>query len=86
MMNWYEWETQEDFDLWHEALCDQLGYPIVSVNQATGEPDESAAMTTAYTTSREVEGKIIADVEEKYAEGLTLTDLRPALRVFSDEA
>ena len=85
-MKWYEWETQKDFDAWHSALCTELNYPIVSVNQATGEPDESAAMTTSYTTSREIEGKIIADVEEEYAEGLTLTDLRPPIRVFSDEA
>lgn len=85
-MNWYEWETQEEFDLWHQALCQELGYPIISVNQATGEPDESAAMTTSYTTSRLIEGKVIADVEDQYAEGLTATELRPPIRVFSDEA
>jgi hypothetical protein len=85
-MNWYEWNSQSDFDAWHEALCKQLGYPLVSINQATGEPDESAAMTTSYTTSREVEGKVIADVEDQYAEGLTLTALRPPQRVVSDEA
>jgi len=85
-MNWYEWKSQADFDAWHDALCQQLGYPLVSINQATGEPDESAAMTISYTTSREVEGKVIADVEDQYAEGLTLTALRPPLRVFGNEA
>jgi len=85
-MNWYEWETQADFDSWHSDLCDRLGYPIVSANQATGEPDETAAMTISYTTSREVEGKIIADVEDEHSEGLTPTGLRPALRMLSDEA
>jgi hypothetical protein len=85
-MNWYEWDSQEAFDAWHEALCQELGYPLISINQATGEPDESAAMTTSYTTSREVDGKIIADVEAEYAEGLTPTELRPPIRIFSDEA
>lgn len=85
-MNWYEWATQQDFDAWHEALCQQLGYPLVSINQATGMPDESAAMTTAYTTSQEVAGKVIADVEDQYADGLTITALRPPLRVFGNEA
>jgi hypothetical protein len=81
-MNWYEWETQADFDSWHSDLCDRLGYPIVSANQATGELDESAAMTISYTTSQEVEGKIIADVEDEYSEGLTPTDLRPKIKDF----
>ena len=85
-MQWYEWETQADFNGWHEALCQRLGSPLVSINQATGEPDESAAMTTSYTTSQAIAGKIIADVEDQYAEGLTATALRPALRVFTDEA
>jgi hypothetical protein len=85
-MNWYEWQTQADFDSWHSDLCDRLGYPRVSANQATGELDESAAMTISYTTSQEVEGKIIADVQDEYLEGLTSTDLRPALRMLGDEA
>jgi hypothetical protein len=85
-MQWYEWNSQADFDTWHEALCQRLGYPLVSINQATGQPDESAAMTTSYTTSQTVEGKVIADVEDQYSEGLTATALRPPLRVISDEA
>ena len=76
-MKWYEWVTQADFDAWHADLCQQLGYPIVSINQATGDPDPDAAMTTAYTTSQEVAGKVIADVEDKYSDGLTPTELRP---------
>jgi hypothetical protein len=80
-MRWYEWETQADFDAWHANLCQQLEYPIISMNQATGEPDPDAAMTTAYTTSQAVDGKIIADVEDQYADGLTLTELRPPVRL-----
>lgn len=80
MMKYYEWATQADFDAWHANLCQQLGYPIISMNQATGEPDPDAAMTTAYTTSQAVSGKVIADVEDQYADGLTLTELRPPAR------
>lgn len=78
-MNWYEWNTLEEFDIWHNALCIQLGYPLVSVNQLTGEPDYDAAKTTKYTTALEINNKIIATVEEQYANGLTVSLLRPPI-------
>jgi myosin-crossreactive antigen len=81
---WYEWNTQADFDTWHNALCLQLGYPLTGVNQATGLPDEEAAKTSSYTSSKLVGDKIIAMVEIEYADGLTPTDLRPAS--FDDES
>lgn len=73
---WYEWNSQADFDNWHNTLSAELGYPLTGVNQATGLPDESAAKTTEYTKCFEVEGKFIAMVEEQYADGLVATDLR----------
>lgn len=73
---WYQWDTKVDFDIWHSALCAELGYPLTGVNQATGLPDESAAKTTEYTKCFEVEGKFIAIVEDQYADGLQATDLR----------
>jgi len=76
LVNWYEWNTREDFDLWHDALCESLGYPIIGSNQATGQPDPSAQMTIAYTQAIEVEGKWIATVEAEHADGLIKTDLR----------
>ncbi len=76
-MNWYEWNTRADFDLWHNALCESLGYPLIGTNQATGEPDPTAQMTVAYTQAIEIEGKFIASVEAEHAQGLTETVLRP---------
>ena len=76
LMNYYEWNTRADFDLWHDALCQSLGYPIIGTNQATGEPDPTAQMTVAYTEAIEVEGKWIATVEAEHADGLIQTDLR----------
>lgn len=81
-MNLYEWNTQEEFDTWHNALCKQLGYPIPSINQLTGEVDLDAQTTNTYTNCIEVDGKIIAKVEEQYADGLTLTELKPPLPPF----
>lgn len=69
-MKWYQWNTQTDFNNWHTVLNTQLGYP----NEATG--------TIQYTEAREVEGKWIALVDDEYADGLTLSDLRPPVRVF----
>ena len=76
-MNWYEWNTQADFDTWHDALCDELGYPLTPVNQKTGLPDEDAQKTIAYTRSILIGDKAIAQVDDEYADGLTITDLRP---------
>lgn len=76
MWNWYEWDSIEEFNAWHDALCVTLGYPLDSYNQATGEIDPEAAKTTAYTSPSFVAGKIIATVEDEHSEGLTLTELR----------
>lgn len=73
---WYEWNTKEDFDNWHNTLCSELGYPLTPVNQATGAPDENAQKTIAYTNVFEVAGKWIALVEPDYADNLILTELR----------
>jgi hypothetical protein len=74
---WYEWNTEEDFDIWHNALCADLGYPITGFNQATGLLDETAQKTEAYTQAFEVKDKWIAWVADEYASDLEATDLRP---------
>ncbi len=74
--NWYEWDSLQAFDLWHEAKIEELNLPEPSVNQATGEIDVTVQRTEAYTTPHEVEGKIIAIVEDEHAEGLIKTNLR----------
>ena len=63
-MNWYEFDTRELFDTWHAKLNAKLGYP----NTETG--------TLEYTQAYEIEGKWISYIDDIYAEGLTLTDLR----------
>ena len=73
---WYEWNTKEEFDLWHNALCEQLNYPLINTNQATGLPDETAQKTIAYTQFFEVNNKFIAWVDSEYSEGLVETHLR----------
>jgi hypothetical protein len=71
----YEWNSVEDFNTWHDALCLELGYPLIGINAATGLPDETKPMTTEYTRAIEVENKWIAEVEIQHAQGLTPTDL-----------
>ena len=73
---WYEWESLESFNAWHDALCLTLGYPIYSINQQTGEIDLDAQPTVAYTLAYEVDGKWIARVGKDYSEDLIATDLR----------
>lgn len=74
--DWYEWDSWEEFNTWHTTKNQELGYPRYSVNQATGEVDYEATATTAYTIGTEVNGKIIAIVEDEHSQGLVKTDLR----------
>lgn len=78
-MKWYEWNSIEDFEAWHQPLCAELGYPISSVNQFTGEIDENAQPTVAYTSVIKFENKFVGLVEDKYAAGLTLSNYTPRL-------
>lgn len=71
----YEWNSLEDFNTWHDALCIELGFPLIGVNLGTGEPDENT-ITTEYTRPIPVGEKVIAAVEIEYANGLTPTDLK----------
>jgi len=82
-MNWYEWDSLGDFNQWHDALCLTLGYPETPRNQLTGLLDESAQKTTAYTLAFEVKGKWIAEIENQYTDGLTITALRQPVRISS---
>ena len=82
---WYEFNSQAEFDAWHDPLCLAFGYPLTPINQLTGLPDETAEKTTAYTSAIQVEGKFIAFIEDEFAEKLTPTDLRPA-KPMTDEA
>ena len=76
-MKLYQWDSMAEFDDWHNALCNQLGYPKYPLNQETGEVDRNAESTKSYTTAWIVEGKAIAYVGDEYNEGLILTDLQP---------
>ena len=76
-MNWYEWDSQEDFNVWHDLIKTKLNYPLVGHIQATGELNKDAQLTTSYTDVILIQGKWIAAVEDLEAEGLTPTDLRP---------
>jgi hypothetical protein len=77
MWNWYEWNSQEDFNAWHDAIKARLNYPLAGYIQLTGELDTTAPLTTEYTAVKLVDGKWIGTVEEEQAQGLTPTDLRP---------
>lgn len=74
--DWYEWDSWQEFNAWHDDKKQELGYPLYPVNQATGEIDYEATPTTAYTVGEEVNGKVIAIVEDEHASGLTKTVLR----------
>ena len=69
-MNWYEFETLEDFDNWHVQINAKLGYP----NEET--------QTKEYTQAYEVFGKWISYIDDIYAEGLTPTNLRLPIKEF----
>ena len=80
---WYEWETLENFNSWHQNLCQSLGYPLTPINQASGLPDEEAQKVEKYTNCLEVDEVFIAFVEDEYAEGLMATEKRPPIKPFN---
>lgn len=71
---YYFFQSMDDFDTWHNSLCEQLGFPKPSILQATGEINPLAPMSKVYTTPMAYNNGFIAFVEDKYAEGLTLFD------------
>jgi len=75
---YYEWTDIESFNKWHNALCEELGYPLTSVNQATGLPDETAQMTVRFVNPIIVENKVVAFLTE-HNEGLIPSDYQPPI-------
>lgn len=80
MDKWYTFDSIKSFNEWHETLKEILGYPLPSLNaegNVIGEP-----FTTDYTSFIKVSANDFrAVVEDKYAEGLTLSE-KP---VFNDK-
>lgn len=58
---WFQWQTEEDFNEWHNALCEQLGLPMV---------EASGAFTKGHTSCFEYQSVFIAWVDEEYATNL----------------
>lgn len=83
---WCEWESLEDFDLWHTEIKKTLGYPKPGINQESKELDEDAQWAMDYTEPISVENKIIAVVESEHLKNLVPTDLRPPRRDYGDES
>jgi len=64
----YKWESDEAFKAWHSIVKEALGIPYANKNSATGEIDENATWTTAYTALRtDDNGVKFAKVEEEIA-------------------
>jgi len=71
----YTWESQEGFDAWHSVVKEALGIPYPNRNSKTGEVDENATWTTAYTELRTDDNgvqyaKVEDNIAEEFAEGL----------------
>jgi hypothetical protein len=72
---WYSWATLSAFTAWHHMVCVGLGIPHPGRNAATGEIDEAAQWTTAYTSVVEVADDdwrawVADDIAATYPDGL----------------
>jgi len=72
---YYKFESGEAFEAWHSVVKEALGIPYPNKNSATGEIDENATWTTAYTALRTDDNgiefaKVEADIAEQFSEGL----------------
>ena len=62
---WRQWLDLPAFTAWHDAACAALGIPHPNRNAASGEIDEQAQWTTAYTEPITVsDGDVRAVVED----------------------
>jgi hypothetical protein len=65
----YSWESEEAFDLWHNEVMSSLGIPHPNKNSETGELDQDATWTTAYTNLNISEDNVLyAKVEDEIAQ------------------
>ena len=64
---WHQWADLAAFTVWHDAACAALGIPHPGYNAATGQLDEAAQWTTAYTTPVTTEAGVLAVVEPDVA-------------------
>lgn len=83
---WYEWDSIDAFNAWHDAIKTTLGLPKPPINQASGEIDETAQWATEYTQTYAVNDKIIALVENAYCQDLIATNLRPIFRDYDSQS
>lgn len=79
---WYSWLSFDLFNAWHDAAKLALGIPHPGRNAATGEIDESAQWTTAYTEAivvadNDVRAYVEDSVATLVAEGLGLPSEQP---------
>jgi len=71
----YAWQTEADFEAWHSVVKEALGIPYANKNSATGEIDENATWTTAYTSLSEDENgvkfaRVEDEIAQQFSEGL----------------
>ncbi len=64
---WHQWSDLTAFTAWHDAACAALGIPHAGFNAATGELDETAQWTTAYTSPVTTDTGVLAVVEPDVA-------------------
>jgi len=71
----YKWESDEAFEAWHSVVKEALGIPYPNKNSKTGEIDENATWTTAYTALRTDDNgvkfaKVEEEIAQQFSEGL----------------
>lgn len=80
----YTWSSLQAFETWHNSAKTALGIPYPGRNAATGEIDENAQWTTAYTepivvTEDDVRAYVEDHVAELVPKGLGVPSEPPSL-------
>jgi hypothetical protein len=75
VLMWHQWADLQAFTVWHDTACAALGIPHAGFNAATGDLDETAQWTTAYTqptvvAADDVRAVVEPHVAEVVPEGL----------------
>jgi len=70
-MSWYKFNSEEDFNIWHQSIKNRLGYPFLSKDL---NGNECEPLNTEYTSVEFINDEFKVWVDEQYAESLVQTD------------
>ena len=78
---WYQFQTMDNFNTWHETTKAAFGFPIQNID-ADKNPVEGSFTTDIAIAVELGNNDVRAEVNNQYAEGLTICEAPPQPKPF----